>query len=116
MIEPSLNLIGVEIVNNKDMFRMILRNRLDAFVVNDAVWQGYKNDLSKDYKVPPSRWSDFADPLTINTVPTALSMSQKSPHKALAPRFRSVMSDPGFAKVLQGIYEKYHLAEKNRCG
>ncbi len=114
-ILPNLNLDGVEVADNSYMLRMILRNRLDAFVVNNAVWQGYRNDLSKAYKVPSARWSDFAYPLYINTVSIALSISQKSQHKALAPRFRTIMSNPDFARALQAIYEKYHLTEMSRC-
>jgi ABC-type amino acid transport substrate-binding protein len=112
---PDLNLEGHRVAQTYIMFRMALRGRLDAFIINDAVWQGYKNDLYPGFKVPKERWQDFAEPLYIETLPLAVSISKKSKYHALAKRMRSVMQSPAFVQELQSIYDKYQLPDALQC-
>lgn len=112
---PDLDLDGHEVALNYIMFRMALRGRLDAFVINDAVWQGYRNNLYPGFRVPENRWQDFAEPYYHETLPMAVSVSLTSGHQALAERMRKIMSNPAFVKALQAIYDKYELPGALKC-
>lgn len=112
---PELRLDGLEVSQTDIMFRMALRGRLDAFIINDAVWQGYRNNLFPGFRVPQERWIDFAEPLYTETLPLAVSVSLTSSHKALASRIRKVMQSAAFVNALQAIYDKYKLPNALQC-
>lgn len=112
---PSLNLDGVEVAQTFIMYKMALRGRLDAFIINDAVWFGYKADLYPDYKVPHARWKDFAEPQYLETLPVAVSMGNGSTHSQTAAAIKALMGNPRFVSSLQAIYKKYALPNALQC-
>ena len=112
---PELQLDGLEVSQTYIMFRMALRDRLDAFIINDAVWQGYRNNLYPDFKIPQDRWAEFAEPLYMETLPLAVSVSLTSRHQELASRMRTVMQSGAFTSALQEIYDKYKLPDALQC-
>ncbi|NVJ96703.1 MAG: hypothetical protein HWE25_01050 [Alphaproteobacteria bacterium] len=112
---PNLDLDGVQVAQTFVMFRMALRRRLDAFIINDAVWQGYKNDLYPGFKVPAERWADFAEPVAIETLPVAVSISPKSPHTAIGHRITELSHSDTFMADLQKLYDRYKLPNAMAC-
>lgn len=112
---PTLDLQGVEVAQTYIMFRMALRGRLDAFVINDAVWEGYRANLYPGFQVPAYRWKDFAEPYYHETLPIAVSIAQDSHHHVFRERIRSIMDNPVFVKKITRIYEKYALPNALHC-
>lgn len=112
---PDLELDGVEVARTDIMFRMMLRGRLDAFVINDAIWQSYRADLNPDFSVPSGRWNEFAEPYILETMPLAISMSKATAHRELGERIKSLMQSPAFRQELQSIYNKYQLPHGLAC-
>lgn len=112
---PLLQHDRVEVAQTYIMFRMALRNRLDAFVINDAVWQAYRHDLYPGFKVPAERWEEFSEPLYMEELPLAVSISLKSKHTDVAERLRGVASGPGFTAKLRDIYTNYALPNAMAC-
>ncbi|MEX0298142.1 MAG: hypothetical protein AB3N28_03670, partial [Kordiimonas sp.] len=112
---PHLKLQGTVVAQTDIMFRMAYRNRLDAFVINDAVWFGYKNDLHPEYKVPKSLWARFAEPAYVETLPLAVSISRGSMYQSIGHRMRSLMQNRAFVEALLKVYKKYQLPEALAC-
>lgn len=112
---PSLDIDGVEVAQNYTMFKMALRGRLDAFVINDAVWFGYRADMYPHFKVPPESWQDFSEPYYMETLPIAVSVSKKSNQLALSEKIRIIMDDAEFVEELNRIYQKYKLPNAMHC-
>jgi|GEM_PF-2043076 len=112
---PQLDIDGVQVAQTFVMFRMALRQRLDAFIINDAVWQGYKNDLYPGFKVPADRWKDFAEPVAIETLPLAVSISYKSRHQALGKRISELSGSDAFMSDMKRLYERYKLPNATGC-
>ena len=105
----------VEVAQTYIMFRMALRNRLDAFIINDAVWQGYRHDLYPGFKVPAKRWDEFAPPFYMEELPLAVSISLKSKHHSLANRISGIMDSSNFRTILRAIYSSYKLPHAMNC-
>ncbi len=112
---PSLDLKGLAVSHTEMMFRMALRKRLDAFIINDAVWYGYKNDLNPQFKVSPDLWPLLADPLYVETLPLSVSISKESKYQAEAEKIRGLMSNKAFKEALRNIYKRYQLPEALDC-
>ncbi len=105
----------VKVAQNYVMFRMALRKRLDAFVISDAVWQGYRQDLYPEFKIPKDRWKDFAEPYYLEALPLALSVSENTVYQGIAQQLSSLMDMPSFEKKLRNIYSKYALPTAMNC-
>lgn len=112
---PGLSIDGVQVSQTFVMFRMALRRRLDAFVINDAVWQGYRNNLYPHFKVPEHRWKDFAPPLVIETLPVAVSISPASAHRALGKRISGLVEDKAFMADMAALHARYKLPNGTAC-
>ncbi len=112
---PHLRLEGTEVAQTDIMFRMAYRNRLDAFIINDAVWFGYKNDLHPDYKVPKSLWPRFAEPAYVETLPLAVSIAKGSRYQHIGNKMKGLMQNRAFVEALLNVYKKYQLPNALAC-
>lgn len=112
---PDLKLDGIQVSQTFVMFRMALRHRLDAFIINDAVWQGYRNNLYPGFKVPAHRWEDFAEPVAIETLPLSVSISAKSVHTALGDQIADLSRSAAFMKDMEALYASYKLPNATAC-
>lgn len=114
-ILPTLSIKGVEVPRSDMMVNMAFRGRLDAFVINDAVWAAYTGGLNTSLNVPKERWLDFAEPLFMKTLPIAISVSHMSEHRALAEQIKTLMENDRFVEQLKLIYAKYNYHYSPSC-
>jgi len=112
---PTLEIEGFAVHQTDIMFKMALRGRLEAFIVNDAVWEAYRHNLHPDFRVPKTRWRDFSEPVFIDTLPVAISMSRNTIRSGLVSRIHGIMKEPKFIEELERIYKKYHLPKALDC-
>ncbi len=112
---PTLNATGMQIANTDIMFRMMFRGRVDAFVIDDAVLQGYRNNLHPSYKIPEGDWDRFAAPFYLDSLRLALSTSYSPRYAAMKARMRDLMYQDEFLEELQVIYLKYGLPGGTAC-
>lgn len=112
---PRLKVEGVVVANADIMFRMALRGRLDAFVIDDAVWQGYRINLSANRQIPALRWQEFAEPYYLESLRLAISTPLNPMYKSLADRMKPLLGDTGFVRDLQKIYDRYGLPSGTAC-
>lgn len=112
---PDLDIKGLAVSHTEMMFRMASRRRLDAFIINDAVWYGYKNDLNPQFKVSAELWPLLADPLYVETLPFSVSVSKDSKYQVEAEKIRQLMHSRAFRETLLEIYARYQLPEALSC-
>ena len=111
----TLDLDGVEVAQTDIMFRMAARKRLEAFVINDAVWHGYRQDMHPTYKVPSTLWPELTEPLYLETLPLSISVARGSGQDELAKELKGIMKNRAFKKALLEIYKKYKLPNAIAC-
>lgn len=97
------------------MFRMLLRGRIDAFVVNDLAVASFRKGLHPKYEVPAGRWGDIADAVYVDQVPFAIMASDRAASLPLSDRLRALALDPAFHDRLQKIFAKYGLPDATQC-
>lgn len=114
-ILPNINVTGVQVAQTDIMFNMALRNRLDAFIINDAIWGAYKAGLFPNQEVSETDWQQFAQPFYIEQLPIALSMSASSKHATLGEQLKSITENPMFVASLRSIMKKYNASEALEC-
>ena len=112
---PTISADGVAVPNTQVMFKMALRGRLDAFVINDAIWQAYRHNRLPGFQVPNDRWGDFHEPFFLEMQHMAVSVSPKSNHQEMALQMRTLMKNEGFVNALQAIYSRYKIPQAMRC-
>ena len=112
---PTLNVEGVVAQRTDVMFKMALYGRVDAFVINEAIWHAYKRDAYSEFKVPAERWKEFYEPLYMKPMRLSLSISRGSKYQALASRMTDLLETPGFRKELQVIFDRYGLNNATAC-
>lgn len=111
----KLNIRAIQTSQSYNMFNMALRGRVDAFIVNDAIWQTFRNGLYSGHKITPENWARFSEPIVIETLPIAISVSIKSKQLELAKQISTVMDNSKFVAELQRIYERYGLKHALQC-
>lgn len=114
-ILPNIDASGVQVTQTQIMYNMALRNRLDAFIINNAIWGAFKAGLIPGQKIAVSDWDRFAKPFYIEQLPIALSMSASSRHQMLGEKLKTITQNPKFAKRLREIMKKYNISEALDC-
>lgn len=112
---PKLDLDGMAVANSDIMFRMALRGRLDAFVIDDAVLQGYRLELDPGRRQTVVQWQSFAQPFYLESLRLAVTSSFDNKHVALKKRMRGLLGDASFVSDLQEIYDIYGLPFGTAC-
>lgn len=112
---PALAVHDVQVSNVDIMFRMALRGRLDAFIIDDAVLQSYRKGFDVAHSIPNGGWREFARPFYLENMRVSLTSSQRDEHKDLKVRMRSLQSNTGFIRRLQKIYDFYGLTSATDC-
>ncbi len=112
---PALSLKGIETPRSDMMVNMALRGRIDAFVINDAVWGAYKAGLYKGLEISDTKLQEFAAPLFMKTLPIAISTSHKSKHTELANKIKGIMKNRVFVERLEKLYAKYNYHDTLSC-
>ena len=111
----KLKLNRVEVPQNIILFKMAMRGRLNAFIFNDAVWGAYQKNLYPGFTVPDELWQQFAEPVVIEELHLAVSISRKSTQTALAERITALNKAPAFLHELDQIYRAYGLEHAQAC-
>ena len=114
-ILPTVDVTGVQVAQTQIMYNMALRDRLDAFVINDAIWGAFKAGLFPNQKVSGQDQDQFAEPFYIEQLPIALSMSASSQHGFIGEQLKTITQNPAFAKRLRVIMQKYNISEALDC-
>jgi len=114
-ILPMVEVTGVQVAQTQIMYNMALRGRLDAFIINDAIWGAFKAGLFPSQKVSDQDQSQFAEPFYIEQLPIALSMSASSQHSLIGEQLKTITQNPVFAKKLRAIMRKYNISEALDC-
>lgn len=112
---PEYDIESVLVSETDTLFQMLLRGRVDAFVVNDIVFTSFLNNLHPSYKVPHQRWKDIAEPLFIDKIPFSVLASTKTATSPLSDKIRGLHGNEEFRTRLQKIYQKYGLQGGANC-
>ncbi len=112
---PQLDVDGLEVANADIMFRMALRGRLDAFVIDDAVLQGYRAGIDQTRAMDADSWALFAEPYYLESLRLAVSASREPGHEGLKKRIRALADNPVFLSGLQATYDQYGLPWGTAC-
>lgn len=112
---PHLDVDGLEVANADIMFRMALRGRLDAFVIDDAVLQGYRTGIDPARALDADSWALFAEPYYLESLRLAVSTSRRPGHEDLKKRIRALADDAVFLSGLQATYDQYGLPWGTAC-
>lgn len=104
----DLDIQPVEVPSNEAMLMMLLRGRLDAFVINDAVFNAYLAGLNPKIELPKDWHKQVGDGFAIEMMETHLSMSDESEYKDLKPRLRRAISKLFHQRKFKPIYDKYN--------
>ena len=114
-ILPNITITGVQAAQTHIMYKMALRDRLDAFIINDAIWGAYKAGLFPNELIAVEDQDQFAEPFYIEQLPIALSMSASSQFGKLGNQLKTIAQNPTFAKSLRAIMQKYNIIEALDC-
>lgn len=112
---PVLDIKSFTVTDSGSMFRMALRDRIDAFVLNEIVLGAFRNGLHPDQKIPAASWGRFAEPIVMRRVPLSVSVSKKSRFQALAKRISALKSDSSFNEKLEAILRRYGAERSFDC-
>lgn len=114
-ILPTVNVTGVQVAQTQIMYKMALRGRLDAFIINDAIWGAFKAGLFPNQQISESDQGQFAEPFYIEQLPIAISMSASSKHDKLGEQLKSITKNHVFVKRLRETMQKYNIVEALDC-
>lgn len=114
-ILPTIKVTGVQVAQTHIMYNMALRGRLDAFIINDAIWGAFKAGLGPKNSISKSEWQRFAAPFYIERLSIAISMSASSRYKQLGERLKVITENPIFTQKLRSIKQKYSISEALSC-
>ncbi len=112
---PKIKVTGVQVAQTHIMYNMALRGRLDAFIINDAIWGAFKAGLGPKNTISGRDWRQFAEPYYIEQLPIAISMSASSSHKQLGERLKTITENPIFSQKLRAIKQQYGISETLNC-
>lgn len=112
---PWLDLQAVEVSQTDAMFKMALRGRLDAFVIDELVWQSFKRNWHPGYSVPSGGWLEFAPLLYLESMPLSISASQSAADGARAAHIRELGQNDQFMAELRSLLVQYGLRESVSC-
>jgi len=112
---PNYRIRGFAVPRTEMMFKMALRGRIDGFIINDAIWQAYKNNMHPEFNIPKARWAEFEEPLYIERLPVSLSVSYNSNHMPLARAIKDIVHNKAFLLELAQIYDKYSEGSSLGC-
>lgn len=104
----------VVVPSNESMLRMISRGRVDGFVINDAVFDGY---FSGHFSRPlPKNWRRvIADPIAIETLETHVSINRKSAYFDLGEALRKSIDHLRRGGEMAKIFARYGSTRQGRC-
>jgi len=114
-ILPTISVDGIVVPNTQVMFKMALRGRLDAFVINEAIWEAFRHDLFPGFKIPKERWTEFHTPLFTEIQRLSLSVSPNSHYQEMAQRIRTLMKNASFVQALQAVFIKHKIPHAMQC-
>ncbi len=114
-ILPTIEVTGVQVAQTHIMYNMALRDRLDAFIINDAIWGAFKAGLFPNQEVSEKDQDQFAEPFYIEQLPIAISMSASSKHGKIGEQLKTITKNQAFAKRLRSIMQKYNISEALDC-
>lgn len=112
---PTISVDGVAVPNTHVMFKMALRGRLDAFVINEAIWEAFRHDHFPGFEIPENRWAEFHKPLFAERQRMSLSVSPNSHHQEMALQIRALMTNASFARALQAVFVKHKIPHAMQC-
>ena len=112
---PTVTVTGVQVAQTHIMYNMALRDRLDAFIINDAIWGAFKAGMGPKNTVSDDDWQLFADPHYIEQLPIAISMSTLSQYKKLGEQLKTITKNSVFAGKLRDIKQNYGISEALNC-
>lgn len=114
-ILPRIEVTGVQVAQTHIMYNMALRGRLDAFIINDAIWGAFKAGLFPNQKVSKEYQDQFAEPFYIEQLPIAISMSASSQHGLIGEQLKTITQNPAFVRRLRAVMQKYNISKSLDC-
>ena len=112
---PLYDFEHVEIVENHQLFRLAPRDRIDAIIINDAVWDAYRHRDQTTQEFGAEVWDAFGEPIIIEPIVTSFAVSPD-------PRFLDIAKAVGeySQKAYQNgtyaeMFRKYGIKSEGLC-
>jgi len=111
----KLDIVQTEVPSNEAMLTMLIRQRLDAIVINDAVFNAYLHDLNDNIDLPENWKTQVGKSFSVETMETHVSMSDYSQFKNLKPKLKQTISKLFKNGNFTPIYQKYRSGKAIEC-
>ena len=104
----------VSVPSNQAMLKMLVRGRLDGFVINSAVYDAFSH-LDSPIALPADWRSHVGNPIRIEILETHLSVAQSSPVRDRAAGFTQAIDTLREKGRLAEIFARYGSVDKGSC-
>ena len=104
----------VRVPTNQAMLKMLVRGRLEGFVINSAVYDAFYY-FGSPVELPPG-WREQVDaPIPIETLETHLSIAASSAFAENADYYSAAIASLGDEGVLAEIFSNYGSQDRGSC-
>lgn len=112
---PRYPMIGFPLPSNETMFRMLVRGKVDAIVVNDGVLFSYLQRNPEEAKLPADWQQLIGKPFVLETLETHISISENSPLYIHRDRLQSAILETAAAGEVAQIYREWGVPHGGSC-
>lgn len=105
----------VLVPSNESMLRMLLRDRLDGFVINSVIYDAYLNYLLPGPELPQGWQNQLAPPLTLEQMELHLSISKRPNIQQYGPELTSIVNEMRQSGEFERIYRHYGSQDGGSC-
>ena len=112
---PNYKMVPFPLPSNETMFRMLIRDRLDGIVLNDAVLFAYKHRQHSEAKLPAGWVKSIGRPFILETLETHVSISLKSKLLNKKRRIMEAIEVVRRKGLVAKAYKQYGLPHGGSC-
>ena len=94
---------------------MLLRQRLDGFVINSVIYDAYLNYLLPGPPLPEDWRNRLSPPLTLERMELHLSISKSSKLQQYGPELRTIVNEMRQSGEFERIYRHYGSQDGGSC-
>ena len=105
----------VLVPSNESMLRMLLRQRLDGFVINSVIYDAYLNYLLPGPALPDGWQNQLAPPMTLERMELHLSISKSSKLQQYGAELRTIVNRVRQSGEFERIYRYYGSRDGGSC-
>lgn len=108
-------MIPVYVPSNGSLFEVLVRKRIDQFMVNSLVYNSYHQGLATHVKLPENWQGDVGQPLPVKVHDIHFSISRKSKFLKHADRLEKAVDDLRSIGRFRQIFQKWGTRDGGDC-